>query len=346
MYYSRFFCAQHCDVFHKASHKTNVCSQHGTNLKMKEDAKRCMRRVFHVLAGALLIGVTAASVCWQSKFVACYHQSAASIAGATTLLVEEPAREADGCYHVFLDVGANLGVHGRFLLEPEKYPKAKEIANLFNSQFGAARDNRDFCTFEFEPNPAHQAALQTNSRAYKAVGWRYHVKNVGASDNNGTMDFYHQGDENEEEWGFSVKQLNNAATKVSIPVIRFSKWLEEHVNKRKIPSTPHGFYENSGAKVVMKMDVEGSEYVLLPDLILSGAICGIDLMFGEFHPHFAPLDSPGQHVPLETAAKAEYFGDALAKVISSSRNCKTVFQDLDSEEYLHDGMPLPVPNST
>jgi hypothetical protein len=83
----------------------------------------------------------------------------------------------------------------------------------------------------------------------------------------------------------------------------------------------------------MKMDVEGSEYVLLPDLILSGAICGIDLIFGEFHPHFAPLDSPGQHVPLETAAKAKDFGDALAKVISSSTNCKTVFQGLDSEQY-------------
>ncbi len=30
---------------------------------------------------------------------------------------------ADGCYHVFLDVGSNIGVHGRMLLEPHLYPK-------------------------------------------------------------------------------------------------------------------------------------------------------------------------------------------------------------------------------
>jgi hypothetical protein len=64
-----------------------------------------------------------------------------------------------------------------------------------------------------------------------------------------------------EECGFAVKQRqNNTKTaKVSIPVIRFSTWLEEHVNQRKIPSTPYGSYRNSGPKVVMKLDVEGSE---------------------------------------------------------------------------------------
>jgi hypothetical protein len=66
------------------------------------------------------------------------------------IVVEEPKREADGCYHVFLDVGANIGVQSRFLLEPEKYPKAKKADKLFSSQFGTIRDNRDFCTFEFE----------------------------------------------------------------------------------------------------------------------------------------------------------------------------------------------------
>ena len=36
---------------------------------------------------------------------------------------------ADGCYHVFLDVGSNIGMHVRFLLEPHKYPQAR-IARL------------------------------------------------------------------------------------------------------------------------------------------------------------------------------------------------------------------------
>jgi hypothetical protein len=264
------------------------------------------------------------------------------------IVVEEPKREADGCYHVFLDVGANIGVQSRFLLEPEKYPEAKNAHNLFSTQFGTNRDNRDFCTFEFEPNPAHQAVLERNSKAYEAMGWRYHVKNVGASDNDGMMDFYHQGDDDKEEWGFAVTQLQNdtKSSKVSIPVIRFSTWLEEHVNKRKIPSTPYGSYGNSGPKVVMKLDVEGSEYVLLPDLMLSGTMCGIDFMYGEFHARFAPLDFPGHRIPLTIDREAEDIEGALRKVIPSSRNCKTVFLNDDDESYLHDGMPLPVPNAT
>ena len=58
---------------------------------------------------------------------------------------------ADGCYHIFVDGGANIGVHGRFLLEPGKYPDANEAGDVFDGEFGppADRDNRDFCVFEF-----------------------------------------------------------------------------------------------------------------------------------------------------------------------------------------------------
>lgn len=36
----------------------------------------------------------------------------------------EQPKLGDGCYHIFLDVGANIGVHTRFLFEPMKYPEA------------------------------------------------------------------------------------------------------------------------------------------------------------------------------------------------------------------------------
>ena len=39
----------------------------------------------------------------------------------------------------------------------------------------------------------------------------------------------------------------------------------------------------SPPSVVMKMDVEGYEYELLPSLILSGALCGIDFIVIEWH---------------------------------------------------------------
>ena len=88
---------------------------------------------------------------------------------------------ADGCYHIYIDGGANIGVHGRFLLEPEKYPDAKKVAEVFDSEFGppGERDNRDFCVFEIEANPTHLATLTEKENAYKAMGWRYHAINAG-----------------------------------------------------------------------------------------------------------------------------------------------------------------------
>ena len=38
----------------------------------------------------------------------------------------------DGCYHIFLDMGANVGVHGRFLLEPDKYEGAGTAQAIYN----------------------------------------------------------------------------------------------------------------------------------------------------------------------------------------------------------------------
>jgi hypothetical protein len=82
---------------------------------------------------------------------------------------------------------------------------------------------------------------------------------------------------------------------------------------------------------------------MLPDLILSGSLCSLDMIFGEFHPAFAPLNFPGHRVPLQSTKQAKNFEDALLTAISASRNCKTRFIVGDDEAYLHDGMPLPSP---
>ena len=48
----------------------------------------------------------------------------------------EEGKYGDGCYHVFLDIGANIGVHGRFLFEPDVYPNAILAHNVFDKHFG------------------------------------------------------------------------------------------------------------------------------------------------------------------------------------------------------------------
>lgn len=254
-------------------------------------------------------------------------------------------RDGDGCYHVFLDVGANIGVHGRFLFEPENYNESWFATELFKSEFGEERDNRDFCSFEIEANPKHYPKLMANSNAYKSMGWRYEVMIAGASDRDGFMDFMHNQDEGYEEWGFSVKGYSEQSIAERIRTIHLAAWINENINKRRIPSVPHGDYGSRGPKVVMKMDIEGSEYIVLPDLVLSGALCGIDLVFGEFHGHndadYIPLNFTGHRISIDTTDQAEVARMILKGVIPMSRNCKTRLVELDDESYLHDGVALP-----
>ena len=283
----------------------------------------------------------------RSMIVLPHVSSAANITPVIQSTSGPTPRLGDGCFHVFLDVGANIGVHGRFLFEPEKYPKARIARSIFDSEFGPDRDNRVICSFEFEPNPAHQEQLGKRVRAYRAMGWRYEYIQAAAGDFDGYMDFHHNADEEKEEWGFSVKKLVEGNTEVEkVPVLRLSSWIKQHITERLIPPFPFGHKSNHTPTVVMKMDIEGSEYVVLPDLIFSGALCTIDFLFGEFHPWFAPMNFSGQKIELETRRDAANLGQLLIKIIGTSRKCKTRFKYLDDESYLHDGIPLPSLNGT
>ena len=91
-------------------------------------------------------------------------------------------RLGDGCYHVFLDMGSNRGVHGRFLFEPEKYPN-NLIGPIFDEAFGnMSRQKMPICVFAFEPNPVHIEKQRATEKAYRLMGWRYTFLNVGVSD--------------------------------------------------------------------------------------------------------------------------------------------------------------------
>jgi hypothetical protein len=306
------------------------------------------------------------------------------------------SRLGDGCYHVFLDVGANVGVHGRFLLEPQKYPKmyrgSSTSVELFGKEYGPL-DNQDVCIFAFEANSNHWPRLTEVSEAYAAVGWRYHVVKAAVSDQNGSTTFFHQGkeDEKDNEWGFSgAKDLSqNYNGKVSeggytveVPTVRLSEWIQTHIHERLVPEVPPSRSsknendKHTAASVPlsvkppvlgMKVDIEGYEYIVLPDLIHSGGICNFDFVFGEFHAHFAPItqfrstnndnDSnkangdggnkpdPNFHrVSLEKHEEANLYAFGLTQVMEASRNCPVRWFWRDDESYLFDGKSLPTPS--
>ena len=232
----------------------------------------------------------------------------------------------DRCYHVFLDAGSNIGVHGRFLFEPEKYPEAKLALGVYDKYFGPVeeRNNRDICVFAFEPNPAHRARQLELKQVYRKFGWRYHFENVALSNYDGNITFHHQGDKRNNEWGFSFHKLGGHLTEI-IPTIRFKTWLEKHIQNRIIPRKPK---DAAPPKVVMKFDIEGGEYNVLMDLLFSGTFCQtIDYAFGESH-RWIDQES------LREVVKAFHKG--------KHETCKTKKIDFkDSEVYYMDGMPLP-----
>jgi FkbM family methyltransferase len=246
---------------------------------------------------------------------------------------------ADDCYHIFLDVGANIGIHNRFLFEPHLYPKSSS-ARHFQSELGAF-DNRDMCAFAFEPNPVHKHRLEKLSQAYQAVGWRLYILNAGASNVNGTMSFYHfDTDGSNNEWGFSAVPVpNRPGLAEEVPIIRLADFIRQHVQGRKLPATTYGGpYEKP--KVLMKMDIEGMEYAVIPDLVASGALCEtVDCITYEFH----HSKSEFRHSISETAMKDV---KSMIQSVEMNPNCITRFMLLDDESYLFDGEPFPKSNST
>lgn len=81
---------------------------------------------------------------------------------------------AEGCTHVYLDVGTNIGVQLRKLFEPRYYPFAP-VLEQFDQYFGSNRMTRrgpTLCAFGFEANPLHSAWLSTLESAYRRAGHR------------------------------------------------------------------------------------------------------------------------------------------------------------------------------
>jgi hypothetical protein len=85
----------------------------------------------------------------------------------------------------------------------------------------------------------------------------------------------------------------------------------------------------------MKLDVEGEEYALFPGLVVSGALCDLDMLFLEAHrEEFRSADGVNMTIP-----DMERLFDQMRK---GNSHCKVNVTDLDDETYL-DGKAIPLP---
>jgi FkbM family methyltransferase len=245
----------------------------------------------------------------------------------------------NGCYHVFIDAGSNVGVHGRFLFEPEKYPKSK-FAGKFDELLGNNRTLQNVCVFAFEPNPKHRRSQSTTELFYNHMGWRYHYMPFGVSDKDGNLTFYHNtlsdwGGQC-EEWGFSmfptaVAENQTKFEAVSVNIVNVSAWMETNILNRYIP--PRNQYNTLPPLLVMKMDIEGSEYNVLESLLKSGVSHKFDHILGEFHPYNNLSNTELSDLRHNLTTRLQLNGGPG-------------FLQFDDEEYLHDGMEYPLPTKS
>ena len=189
-----------------------------------------------------------------------------------------PPALADGCLHVYLDVGTNVGIQFRKLYTPEKYPNAL-IRDEFVRYFGVGK-REDVCAFGWEPNPHHKADLLRLQDGYRALGRRITINTEAAA---GIFDgkgiFKTDNDPKNYEWGSKVVpvQPGESPPADAVLVVDIAAWIVKNVLHRRVPNATGGLKP----AVVMKLDIEGSDENVLAKMFQLGALCDIDMIYLE-----------------------------------------------------------------
>jgi hypothetical protein len=239
----------------------------------------------------------------------------------------------DGCRYVFLDLGSNIGIHVRFLYEPYLYSRQPYSSHVFDLHFPVLRNRTDVCAVGFEPNIRHEARLNNLHRYYGQWGLRAYWIISAVSDYMGTTEFAHQGDVNENEFGFQKHGIGihekrdvGAPDMITVQVTNITEFILTTVRGRKIPEKL--LESDPVPAVIVKMDVEAEEKVILPALFRTDAICEIKEITMEWH--FK------KHQPFDHFLFGDKdFMDLLPRQ-QNNTNCRFNIVEFDTEAHLHD----------
>ena len=211
-----------------------------------------------------------------------------------------------------------------FRYNSHKYHDAP-IVSLFNSEFGRIEDRKHVCAFGFEPTSKwtpRLTRLNTNltSQGYGVVIFTETA--VGTS--NGQATFYvdnlpgEWGGAKNNAWASSLIQHNPKMKASTVGLLRLADFLQLYIYKR------NGADQHS--KIIAKIDIEGAEYEVIPDVIKQKALCGIDRIIAEIHPFLLSRKSPQW-------MSRNSFLRFMNTTIEHTPGCKTVIIDFDDESY-------------
>lgn len=223
------------------------------------------------------------------------------------------------------------------MFEPEKYPSAPYLQR-HEEIFGKAKWRRQpssrtgICALGLEPNPKFLAIHRVIEEDYALQGWKVKFLAVAAGDHEGKLVFNLDPDDKaKSDWGFSqytasMKGHDGLLTE-EVKVEAFGDFVGR-INAT-VPS---------GIRLV-KMDIEGSEYDVIPDLLKKGMLCQNTLghLTIEWH----------SRSPAFNWTQAELRRFARIEDLATHHSCpaseQTVVEPFDDESYLQDGQALPPP---
>ena len=244
----------------------------------------------------------------------------------------------NGCDKVFLDVGANIGMHARFLFQPDLYKPKHPYSEIFDTEFGVKRTQDPWkqCVVAFEPNPKHRERHQKLATAYARQGWKYRVFYAAVrgysrpSSQPDTLDFYLNDNHTNNDWGFSIGKLKSdtPVLKVQVPTLDLSRFIFEHIANAEIPPQ----------RVLMKMDIEGSEYAVLSHMLATDSFSHIDLLTIEFHSWKNGFNFQTDRIHISHEETIEFM-TKFPVLLNTLYN--TTVKNVDDESFLFDGQSLP-----
>ena len=272
------------------------------------------------------------------------------------------ASPLDGCHHVFLDVGANIGIHSRFLFEPTAFPDAS-FRKIFDTYFGADRDPSTTCALSFEPNPTHRVHHTRQKKLYARHGWRYEPIASAVGARAGNLTFYSNirretqylskgnglrkalgvgfGLADREGAGAGEYSQATAQSGIVRPVVDLAAFLLEAVAGRALPRANAS--STRPPAVVVKLDVEGVEFAVAPRLLETRALCAVNFISIEWHtaPKFLPHKlqaADGSPIHIVNSASATATRDNLIAALkrqAAGARCTGHYElsDMDDESY-------------
>lgn len=243
------------------------------------------------------------------------------------------------CSAAYLDVGTNIGVQIRKLYEPHKYPSAG-VLPVFRASFGRESSRCHVCTIGFEPNPHHVKRLSELEARLRRAGAGVLVFHAAAGATDGAVTLRTPVRKNQfQDAGANTLETSSPTT---------GKYVLHRVRMIQLSRILRHVRTLTRDQVLVKLDIEGAEWTVLPELMATRALCSANRIFIEYHdawlksveavaPPGAVLERASYRIMASSLPRIRTELEAALQKLNRSGVCNVELLSIDDETFLNDG---------